>query len=392
MSRSETAAGSRGDGRRAPVGDLEPDRGAPPVDPADPSHPRPASLAAVARRDIRKMRSAPRVPLGRWPTPVEELDAGLDEAVLVKRDDLSGVGRGGAKARKIEHLVGHLLERGYDALVTVAGNVTNLAFDLLPVLDRHGIRATLFIADDPPAAVAGRETIFRDIRRRVTLLGPGRTQAVGAALRAWMAGRTAGRRPFLLLPGASHPSAVAGNARGFLEMATQLEEDGRPLPRAVYVSAATGTTVAGFLLAEHALRRAGCEPVAVTGVQVYPGPIRGQTLALIRWTERALGLEGRVPAGSVRIVRDALHGGFARFPPSLEALSVRAGTELGFALDPIFGGKTWSVLASKAKGHAARPLLFWHCGWTPEWRVLARTVGEGGPGPRATPSVREGTR
>lgn len=342
-------------------------------------------------RDLRRLRDAPRVVLGRWPTPVATVDGGLPESVLVKRDDLSGLGRGGAKARKIEHLVGHLLAGGHRELVTVAGNVTNLAFDLVPVLDRHGIRATLLIADDPPARRSDREAIFGDLRDRLTLLGPGRAEAVRAALGAWIAGRRAGRRPFLLLPGASHPACVTGNACGFLEMETQLEARGRPMPREVLVSAATGTTMAGFLVAEHALRRAGQDPVAVTGVQVYPGPVRRRTLALIRWTERALGLQGRVPARRVRVVGEALHGGFARFPPSLATLCATSDERLGFALDPIFGGKTWSVLAAKATGGADRPLLFWHCGWTPEWRVLSRAVEPvESTGPGTTPQAAGG--
>lgn len=339
--------------------------------------------------DLRRLEESPRVVLGRWPTPIEEAEGvRVPGGVLVKRDDLSGPGRGGAKARKIEHLLGHLLEHGHDELITVAGNVTNLPFDLVPVFDRYGIRATLFIADDPPASPADRETIFRDLRDRVTLLGSRRTEAVRTAVKAWIAGRRAGRRPFLLLPGASHPACVAGNARGFLEMASQLRAEGRPVPRGVYVSAATGTTLAGFLIAEHALRRAGRTPVAVTGVQVYPGPVRRQTLALIRWTERALGLEGRVPTRRIRIVGDALHGGFARFPPALATTSETAGEELGFALDPIFGGKTWSVLVAETEtteGDVERPVLFWHCGWTPEWRVLSRAV-------EASPSSRRRTR
>src|SRR6187431_671703 len=96
------------------------------------------------------LRSAPRSPLGRWPTPLVEVQARGLPSLLIKRDDLSGWGRGGAKARKIEHLIGHMLARGYTDLVTVAGNVTNLAFDLLPALDHVGIGVHLHIIDDPP--------------------------------------------------------------------------------------------------------------------------------------------------------------------------------------------------------------------------------------------------
>ena len=224
--------------------------------------------------------------------------------LLIKRDDLSGFGRGGAKARKIDHLVGYLGARGYDELIAVTGNVTNLAFDLVPALDARGIRSTLFITDDPPAPPREREAIFGELRGRVELVG-GSRDALLAVTRAYRAARRAGRHPFIVLPGISHPAGVIGNAAGFVEMALQLAATGHALPEMVFVTAATGTTVAGFLLAESALRQAGFPAIRVVGVQVYPGALRQRTALLLRWTERFFGLgrAGSVVADRSRVVR-----------------------------------------------------------------------------------------
>lgn len=342
---------------------------------------------------MERLRSRPRFPLAAWPTPIHRLErpGPVPEPLWVKRDDLSGFGRGGAKARKIEHLLGHLLSRGFDELVTAAGNVTNLAFDLLPALERCGIRPTLLIADDPPSHAAIREQIFREIRGCVRLVGSRRSEVARAAVGAWLRGRAAGRRPFLLLPGASHPAAVVGNACGFLEMAAQLEETRDPLPRAVFVTVATGTTLAGFLLGEAALRAAGGPPVRIVGVQVYPGSVRKWTLALLRWTERFLGLELSVPVGRIEIVTSVLHGGFGRFPDHIAETCGRVRETVGLRIDPIFGGKTWSIMEdwirgggvgeavhpSLRRGGERGPVLYWHCGYTPEWRRLAGSLRPG---------------
>lgn len=327
---------------------------------------------------LERLRAFPRVELGRWPTPIQRLSRSDGRALLVKRDDLSGHGRGGAKARKIEHVVGHMRAHGFDELVTVAGNVTNVVFDLLPALDRFGLGARILILDDPPASAADRAEIFRAVRRRVRLLGRSRSAAALRALAEWSAAPRRGRRAFLAPPGLSHPAAVVGNACGFLEMAEQLLGDGRVLPRAVYVSAATGTTVAGFLLAEAALREAGAAPIRVVGVQVYPGWIGSRVVGLIRWTEHALGLGRLVPTDRIEIDRSALAGGFARFGSDLSTLCERVESEAGFRIDPIFGGKTWSVLELDEReaetGVSGRPVLYWHCGYTPEWPALARRL------------------
>lgn len=334
-----------------------------------------ADVAGAPSSELRRLTAAPRVPLADWPTPIDRhVDRDLGE-LLIKRDDLSGWGRGGAKARKIEHLVGHLRDRGNDELITVAGNVTNLAFDLLPALDRHRIRATLFIQDEPPVPGPDRERIFAGIRDRVQLVGRRRSGTLARGIAAFARSRARGGRPFLLLPGGSHPAAVIGNACGFLEMVEQCDREGRATPGVVYVTAATGTTVAGLLLAETALRRAGREPIRVVGVQVYPGAIEWWTRGLVRWTERALGMTP-MPADRIEIQDTALHGGFADFPDAIADLCDRIRGDGGPALDPVFGGKTWSAMMSDLRAHppGGRAPLYWHCGYTPEWRTLRAAV------------------
>lgn len=340
---------------------------------------REAASNRMLMRTAHRLLEAPRFGLGQWPTPIDTIACARGPAVLVKRDDLSAWGRGGAKARKIENLIGHLKARGNDELVTLAGNITNLAFDLISALDLAGIRASLFILDDPPARPEDREEIFHGVRDRVTLLGPSRLGAARALAERWLVSRRAGRRPFLALPGVSHPSGVVGNARGFIEMVLQRSEQRLPVPRTVFVTAATGTTVAGFLLGEHALREAGFPPIRVVGVQVYPGAMRCSVHGLLRWTARHLRLQTLVPNERIKIVSTELYGGFGRYPEALAERCRKVGADTGLELDPIFGGKTWTAM-DRFIAREAPPdesVLFWHCGFTPEWSKLGRVTPRG---------------
>ncbi len=183
-----------------------------PAQPTTGPVPQRVSIGEVWDGDVGRLLALPRVQLGVWPTPITPYSQPEPGEILIKRDDLSGWGRGGAKARKLEHLLGHLVAQGYDELITVAGNVTNLAFDLLPALDRYHIQPTLFIQDDPPTPAADRDRIFAGMGERVRLLGASRVQTLQAALAAYRRSRRRGGRPFLLLPGVSHPAGVIGNA------------------------------------------------------------------------------------------------------------------------------------------------------------------------------------
>jgi 1-aminocyclopropane-1-carboxylate deaminase/D-cysteine desulfhydrase-like pyridoxal-dependent ACC family enzyme len=326
----------------------------------------------VHLEELAALRGAPRAELGQWPTPLVEVELRGLPKILVKRDDLSGWGRGGAKARKIEHLIGYMLARGYTDLVTVAGNVTNLAFDLLPAMDRYGLGVHLHIIDDPPTRAARRAEIFGSIGPRLTLLGPTRAEAFRRTWQAWFALRRQGRRPLWVLPGVSHPSGVIGNALGYLELAEQCEQSGRRL-HTVFVTAATGTTLAGFALAERLLRLSGKPPTRVVGAQIYPGRMRQSARWLSRWA--GLANAGRLPrAISLDVSSAALGAGFGRFDARLVELCARVRSETGLELDPIFGGKTWSVMEDAIGREHPQDgaFLYWHCGFTPEWQTLGQ--------------------
>jgi len=327
--------------------------------------------------DLARLLDFPTVNLGQWPTPISFLPRSGTSGILIKRDDLSGHGRGGVKTRKIEHLVGYMLAHGYNELITVVANITNLVRDIVPVLQRFGLHWQIFIVNEPALPRAEREEILSDLRDHVHLLGSGHLRAVACVVSAAVESRRRNRRPFVALPSIMHPAGVVGTARGFIEMVSKVRATGGPLPKTVFITAASGTTFAGFLLAEHALRCDGSAPMRIVGVQVYPGQARLWTLGLVRWTERFLGLRDHVPRERIELVSSSLYGGFGRYPEDVARLCVTLQRESGIRIDPIFGGKTWSVMEqylSRRPAFDDGPVLYWHCGYTPDWQALGKLV------------------
>ena len=181
----------------------------------------------------------------------------------------------------------------------------------------------------------------------------------------------------MLLPGASHPSAVIGNACGFLEMVEQFREQGLEPPRTVFITAATGNTIAGFLIAESALRAVGGDPIRIIGVQVYPGSVRQWTWLMLKWTRHFAGLAGRIRLSEIEIDASTILDGFGHFSDELAGVCARVERDFGFDIDPIFGGKTWHVMDTYRKDdRVSGPVLYWHCGYTPEWRALGSRIDQ----------------
>ena len=72
----------------------------------------------------------PRVPLGIFPTPLhklENLSRRYGKNLYIKRDDMTGVGLGGNKVRKLEFLLADAKRQGAEIVFTTGGAQSNHA-------------------------------------------------------------------------------------------------------------------------------------------------------------------------------------------------------------------------------------------------------------------------
>src|SRR5262249_47000565 len=100
-----------------------------------------------------------RLPRARPATPAPPLEEGPllpgGARLLVKRDDLTGLGMGGNKARKLELLCGAAQAAGADALVTVGAEQSNHARMTAAAGAILGLETHLVLGGDPAAAPTG---------------------------------------------------------------------------------------------------------------------------------------------------------------------------------------------------------------------------------------------
>lgn len=324
----------------------------------------------------------PTVALGRWPSPIEKIDHPKIGPTLIKRDDLSGFGRGGrsgVKARKLEGLLGYMRAAGLNAFFIPLGNVTNLGFDLLSLARREGIDLKILVVDSPRLPRSVREKLFDGIEEHVQFVGPSRALALVRLTRLWFSSRLKGGRPLAVLPSPAHPSAVVGAARGFIEMARQCVEASEPLPRSVYVASAAGSTAAGFILAAAALRACGFPRIRIVPVQVVPESLNISLPVLLYWTWRFMRFPGRPPLDGFSVARLLGNLKYGRFNHGLERTCAEVLDNFGITIDPIYGAKSWQAMETledtSDDRESDRPPLFWHCGYTPDWQLFSESAG-----------------
>lgn len=279
----------------------------------------------------------PRSRLSTLPTALER-GSGLPGGarLWVKRDDLTGLGAGGNKARKLEFLCGEALQAGARSLVTVGAGQSNHCRMTAAAGATLGLEVHLVLSGDRPARLTGNQLLSALFGAQLHFVGCpphhwGELEIASEQLADELAAD--GARPHAIPIGGSTPVGALGYLLAFIELITQCDAAGIS-PRAVVHSTSSGGTHAGLVAGRALLRGAGRRDLpeilaigVAKGVAVGSPDIRQLAAATIELAgadpdlvreddvevdARWLGDDYAVPtaAGDEAIRWAALHGGW----------------------------------------------------------------------------------
>lgn len=314
--------------------------------------------------------------MGTWPTPLEPAlrlarHVGLrPDDLWIKRDDLTGLGGGGNKVRKLEYLGAEALRSGATALVTCGAAQSNHARLTAAAAARLGLRCRLVLAGSPPERPAGNVVLDQLLGADVVWVPEAddlelveRSEEEARRLTG------EGERVSLIPYGGSN---VTG-ARGYVDCARELLLQ-LPGLRHVVVAVGSGGTLAGLVAV------LGTDCVLGIDVGALPDPA-GRVHDLVDGLA-GVGVEAP-PGGSLRLRRDQVGPGYGILTPvAAHALRAAARCE-GVVLDPVYTAKALSgLVAAVADGdvQAGEPVVFVHTGGLPglfghEARASAELLG-----------------
>lgn len=312
----------------------------------------------------------PRVRLAALPTPLEEmprLSAALGgPRLFIKRDDNTGLGMGGNKARKLEFLLAEALAQGADTVITTGGPQSNHARMTAAAAARLGLGCVLVLTGERPPAFDGNLLIDRVLGADVRFTGTD-DEGLANSMMEEVADelRAAGKRPYIIPLGGSSPAGTLGYIAGFRELVTQAEEQGVAFDR-IYITSGSGGTHAGTLLGNK-LYSYGAR---VIGISVS----RPRELAVERIGRVAQGcidrfaLPVRVASEDIEVDDRYIGAGYGRLTDGgKEAILLLARHE-GIIADPVYTGKALAGLVDHIRcGLIGRheTVLFWHTGGAP---------------------------
>jgi L-cysteate sulfo-lyase len=308
--------------------------------------------------------SSERISLGTFPTPLEPAPrlaaaVGLrDDRLWIKRDDLTSLGGGGNKVRKLERTLAAALRDGADWLVTTGAAQSNHARLTAAAGARLGLGVTLVLAGRPgrpghPGGGPGGNLLLDEIFGAHIRWAEDADDTSLAVVADEVAAELAssGAHPAVIPFGGSNRDGALAYADAARELRDQL-----PGQSTSVVAVGSGGTMAGLV--------AGLGPGHVLGVH---------TGAVAAPDEVVAALVGAVTAEptdpqTLRLRADQVGLGYASLTePTAAAIRLAARTE-GLLLDPVYTGRAMAGLIAAVRDgslDAGAPVVFWHTGGLP---------------------------
>ena len=353
-------------------------------------------MAAFTSEEIkRKISRVPRRSFILLPTPLHKLQALSAELggpeIFIKRDDLTGIGFGGNKSRKLEFIIADALAQGADSLITWGSLQSNWCLQAAAAARRFGLKPVLILFKTNDLSeefdgnllldrILGANILIREARKGKVVRLEDAFEIIEEAASGLRAG---GHQPYLVavggsLPGGSmtKPLGAVGYLEAFVEMLEQGREQGIGITHVLHATG-SGATQAGLTLGAAAL----AEDVKVLGISVSDEReiIGRDCLAIGRALDELLDL-GLHPTRSLfHIFDEYLKEGYGIVNREVaEALRLVFRLE-GVILDPVYTGKAMSALIDLAgKGYFQKNdrVVFFHTGGTPALFPNRKTLVE----------------
>jgi len=291
----------------------------------------------------------------------------------MKRDDLTGLGMGGNKVRKLEFLCGAAVADGARCLVTVGAAQSNHCRMTAAAGAVLGLEVHLVLSGDRPETATGNQLLSALFGANFHYTGTedshwGELEIAREALTNELG--ASGAAPYAIPIGGSTAVGAVGYAAAFVEIMEQCDALGIR-PAAIVHTSSTGGTHAGLLAGRALVRAKGAEVPEVLAIGVAKGVnmgmpdishLTGATIDLIGGDRSAF------DRADVRLDPNWLGDDYAVPTRAGDAAIRWAARHGGWVLDRVYSGKGFAGLIGNAEAGRwpeGSDLVFIHTGGMP---------------------------
>ncbi|MFN7931560.1 MAG: D-cysteine desulfhydrase family protein [Blastocatellia bacterium] len=314
-----------------------------------------------------KLSAFPRLRLGQYPTPLEELPrlrAALGPRaprIFIKRDDYTGPGFGGNKVRKLEYVLAEARADEADAVITIGGIKSNHCRITAALCAKLGLRCLLVLNTPAVPPMTPASLWLDELYGAEIHLVTDRHERRATMQRLAEELRVDGLNVYEVPLGASTPLGALGYVRAMQELGEQLDAQ-LIKPDAIFHASSSCGTQAGIIAGGQLF---GLENTRIIGVSPDEpaSAIASEVADLVAGIGRLLGVKIRHDA--VTVLDEYIGDGYGISTPETDAaIRLLARTE-GIVLDSTYTAKAMAALldwVERGKFNASDTLVFWHTG------------------------------
>jgi D-cysteine desulfhydrase len=304
-----------------------------------------------------------RIQLAQLPTPIEALP-NLSKMLggpqlFIKHDDLTGLGFGGNKIRKLEYLAADAMAKGSQTLISTGAVQSNHCRQVAAAAARLGLGCILVLAGEKPDQPQGN--LFLDLLSGAEVIFVPKDQRDQALAEVTKQAEADNRKPYPIPYGGSN----AIGAMAYRQAMHELHEQGLN-PDWIVFATSSGGTQAGMLLG--ARETGSC--AKILGISVdKPAQELSETIASIANAgAELLQLETRFLHEEI-LVNDAYcSAGYGVLTAAEKEAILLFARQEAILLDPVYTGRAAAGLLDLIRHgffKADEKVLFWHTGGTP---------------------------
>lgn len=306
------------------------------------------------------------------PTPLEYLP-GVSEDLgvqfYIKRDDLTNIGVGGNKLRKLEYLLKDAQEHGATMLLTLGGAQTNHGRLTAAVAAKYGMKCAIVCVDDYPGELSANLLLDRLFGAEVILKHndgrPEEVQFAETAAQVKARYEAQGETVYEIPVGGSNVEGILGYYECAMELTKQAHAMGLD-DATVYDAVGSIGTYMGLYCG---LKNEG-SPLGLVGIAISPflEAKEARIMEYFRDVKKTYGLHIDARREDFHIEKDYTRGAYNNPCKEVrDAVRYMAGRE-GIILDPCYTGKAFAgILDMVREGKIAKgsKLIFLHTGGLP---------------------------
>jgi 1-aminocyclopropane-1-carboxylate deaminase/D-cysteine desulfhydrase-like pyridoxal-dependent ACC family enzyme len=293
----------------------------------------------------------------------------------VKRDDLTGLGMGGNKARKLEFLCGAAVAAGADCLITVGAGQSNHCRMTAAAGAVLGLEVHLVLSGDRPKVLEGNQLLSERFgaHQHFTGAGPSEWGLLEIAREDLTEELSAqGLKPYSIPIGGS----TAVGALGYIVAYQEIVEQAQALkisPKTIVFTSSSGGTHAGLVAGRAYLRALGTTDVLpnLLAIGVAKGVVAGfpSVKELAQEALTIAGLPGEVVDEDVEVDARWLGDDYA-IPTTASRDAITWAAHNGaWVLDDVYTAKGMAGLlgnANQGRWGSGDDVIFIHTGGSPE--------------------------